>query len=231
MLSRSLGACWLACRLSFRGARQKRVHARLTTRYAREPGIHNPGPWLWIPSSDASYLQDIFGYAFRRRGLPHHVRCGHRRLLFRISAQRSHDRGLCGRHADRGGGDLADIPGARRPSDAPSYAPWARNSFLFFGIFLATGVALGALLRKAVNETVGTRVGIADRLAGSTLGAVRIGLVAVVMVLIFDRLIPPDREPAFLRGSQLRPILSMGLKSLPPETTAFIDQLKKERRM
>jgi hypothetical protein len=51
------------------------------------------------------------------------------------------------------------------------------------------------------------------------------------MVLVFDRLIPPDREPAFLRGSQLRPILSkagqMGLKSLPPETTAFIDQLKK----
>ena len=55
------------------------------------------------------------------------------------------------------------------------------------------------------------------------------------MVLIFDRLIPPDREPAFLRGSQLRPMLSkagqMGVKSLPPETTAFIDQLKKDRRM
>ena len=28
---------------SFRRARQKRVHARLTTRYAREPGIHNHG--------------------------------------------------------------------------------------------------------------------------------------------------------------------------------------------
>ena len=114
-------------------------------------------------------------------------------------------------------------------------APWARNSLLFFGIFLVIGVALGALLRMAVNETVGARIGIPDRLAGSVLGAVRIGLVAVVMVLIFDRLIPSDREPAFLRGSQLRPVLSMagqmGLKSLPAETTAFIDQLKKDRRM
>jgi membrane protein required for colicin V production len=126
-------------------------------------------------------------------------------------------------------------PALAGQSDAPSYAPWARNSFLFFGMFLATGVALGALLRMAVNETVGTRIGIADRIAGSALGAVRVGLVAVVMVLVFDRLIPPDREPAFLRGSQLRPMLSMaaqmGLKSLPPETVAFIDQLKKNRRM
>jgi membrane protein required for colicin V production len=116
-----------------------------------------------------------------------------------------------------------------------SNAPWARNSLLFFGIFLVTGFVLGALLRLAVSETVGPRVNIADRLAGSVLGAVRIGLVAVMMVLIFDQLIPADREPAFLRGSQLRPILSMagrkGLKSLPPETTAFIDQLKKDRRL
>ena len=119
--------------------------------------------------------------------------------------------------------------------NAPLNAPWARNSLLFFGIFLVIGVVLGALLRMAVNETVGSRIGIPDRLAGSVLGAVRIGLVAVIMVLIFDRLIPPDREPAFLRGSQLRPMLSMagqmGLKSLPPETTAFIDQLKKDRRL
>ncbi len=126
-------------------------------------------------------------------------------------------------------------PALAGQSASLSHSPWARNSFLFFGIFLVIGVVLGAPLRLAVSETIGPRISIADRLAGSLLGAVRIGLVAVVMVLVFDRLIPPDREPAFLRGSQLRPILSkagqMGLKSLPPETTAFIDQLKKERRM
>ena len=48
-------------------------------------------------------------------------------------------------------------------------------------------------------------------------------------------LIPPGRDVSFLRGSQLRPLLStagqMGLKSLPPETTAFIDQLRRERRL
>ena len=114
-------------------------------------------------------------------------------------------------------------------------APWANNSVLLFGIFLVTGIVFGALARMAVSETVGARIGIADRLAGSALGAVRIALVAVLMVLIFDQLIPADREPAFMRGSQLRPTLSMaarlGLKSLPPETTAFIDQLKKDRRL
>src|ERR1700676_5374545 len=56
----------------------------------------------------------------------------------------------------------------------------AGNPTLFFGIFLV---------------------------AGSVLGVVRIVLVAVTMVLIFDRIIPPDRQPAFLAGSRLKPIL------------------------
>jgi membrane protein required for colicin V production len=38
-----------------------------------------------------------------------------------------------------------------------------------------------------------------------------------------------------LTGSRLRPILSiaghMGLNSLPPDITAYIDQLKKDRQM
>jgi membrane protein required for colicin V production len=111
----------------------------------------------------------------------------------------------------------------------------AGNPLLFFGVFLVAGIVLGKLLRTALNETVGPRVSMPDRLAGSMLGAVRIVLVAVTMVLIFDRIIPPDRQPAFLAGSRLRPILSIagqqGLKSLPPEVTAFIDQLKKARRI
>jgi membrane protein required for colicin V production len=113
--------------------------------------------------------------------------------------------------------------------------PAAQNPLLFFGLFLAAGIVFGALLRTAVSETVGTRISLPDRLAGSALGAVRIVLVAVTMVLIFDRIIPADRQPAFLSGSQLRPILltagQKGLKSLPPDVTAFIDQLKRERRI
>jgi membrane protein required for colicin V production len=62
---------------------------------------------------------------------------------------------------------------------------------------------------------------------------IRIALVAVLLVLVFDRLIPPGREPDFLRGSRLRPTLSLagqlGLRTLPPDALAFIDRLKKER--
>ena len=113
--------------------------------------------------------------------------------------------------------------------------PAVQNPLLFFGVFLVAGIVLGALLRTAISETIGPRVGLLDRFAGSVLGAVRIGLVAVTMVLIFDRIIPADRQPAFLAGSQLRPILLIagqkGLKSLPPDVTAYIDRLKKDRRI
>jgi len=118
---------------------------------------------------------------------------------------------------------------------AKSPAPWMQNSLLFMAVFLITGFVLGALFRFTISDSVGPSIGWADRLAGSTFGAVRAVLVAVMLVLVFDRLIPPDREPAFLVGSQLRPILSVagqrGLKSLPPETAELIDQLRRERRM
>ncbi len=114
-------------------------------------------------------------------------------------------------------------------------APEVQNPLVFFGILLVTGFLLGTLMRTAIRETVGPRISLPDRFAGSVLGAVRIGLVAVTLVLIFDRIIPSDRQPAFLSGSQLRPILlkvgQNGLKSLPPDVTAFIDQLKKAQRI
>ena len=96
------------------------------------------------------------------------------------------------------------------------------------------GIGLSALLRVALEESAGPNHGLADRLAGAALGAVRIALVAVTIVLVFDRMIPPGREPAYLVGSHLRPLLSVageyGLKSLPPETTAFIDRFKARAR-
>lgn len=111
----------------------------------------------------------------------------------------------------------------------PQAQPWA----VLCGIFLLAGMVLSALLRMAVSALVGPRVSIPDRLAGALLGAVRIGLLAVVLVLIFDRIIPAGREPAFLSGSQLRPLLTLagqqGLKSLPPEVAEFIDRLKREQ--
>jgi len=101
------------------------------------------------------------------------------------------------------------------------------------GSFLVIGFVLGALLRLAISEMVGPTISIPDRLAGAILGAVRIGLLAVLIVVIFDRVIPAGREPAFLIGSQWRPVLSQagqaGLKSLPPDIVNYIDRLKRAR--
>jgi len=114
-------------------------------------------------------------------------------------------------------------------------APAAQNSLLFFAIFLITGMVLGKLARMALDETIGSEAGIGDRLAGALLGAARVGLVAVTLVLIFDQLVPADRQPVYLAGSQLRPFLSAagqsGFKSLPPDVAAYIDRLKKARQI
>jgi membrane protein required for colicin V production len=60
-------------------------------------------------------------------------------------------------------------------------------------------------------------------------------MVATTLVLVFDRIVPPDRQPKFLQGSQLRPLLSLagqtGFRSLPPEVADMIDRLKQERRI
>ncbi|MCF8476554.1 MAG: CvpA family protein [Pseudolabrys sp.] len=111
--------------------------------------------------------------------------------------------------------------------------PPAQLSLAFFGVFFVIGLVLAALLRGAVGEIAGPRIGPADRAAGALLGALRILLLAVLMVLVFERIIPPGREPAFLTESRLRPILSQagqqGLRKLPPDVTDFIDRLKRER--
>ena len=111
----------------------------------------------------------------------------------------------------------------------------SQNSLLFFGIFLIVGMGLGKLARMALDDAIGSQPGIGDRLGGAALGAVRVGLVAITFVLIFDQLVPAQRQPAFLNGSQLRPLFSaagqMGFKSLPPDVTATIDRLKQERQI
>jgi membrane protein required for colicin V production len=105
---------------------------------------------------------------------------------------------------------------------------------IFFGVFVLLGVAIAAGFNAAIDEMSGADISLADRLAGSMLGMVRVGLIAVTAVLVLDRIVPPGREPAFLAGSQLRPLFSLaaqwGLKSLPPETASFIDQIKSRRQ-
>jgi membrane protein required for colicin V production len=126
----------------------------------------------------------------------------------------------------------------------PTIAPFLISQFqmssarilaVAFAIFVVLGMVLSALLRRVVSMVVGPQASLPDRLCGAVLGAVRIGLLAVLLVLIFDRMIPPGRDPPFLADSRLRPILSKagqaGLKSLPPEVEDFIDRLRRARRI
>jgi membrane protein required for colicin V production len=117
----------------------------------------------------------------------------------------------------------------------PLGPPQLQNSLMFFAIFLVAGIVLGSLLRMAVNDAIGSEIGLGDRLGGAALGAVRVMLIAITMVLIFDRLIPADLQPGYLVGSKLRPLLSaagqQGFKALPPDLTDYIDQLKRTHRI
>ena len=126
------------------------------------------------------------------------------------------------------------------PKLAP-YAPVLPSSvgggvgLSFFLLLIVIGAVLAALLRRSVDAAVGENVNLPDRIAGAALGAMRILLLAVLMVLVFDRLVSPKRQPGWLTQSQLRPTLSslgqQGLRSLPPDLTARIDQLRKEHRL
>jgi membrane protein required for colicin V production len=111
----------------------------------------------------------------------------------------------------------------------------AQNSLVFFGAFLLSGIVLGSVLRMAINDMIGHEIGIGDRLGGALLGAVRVGLIAVTLVLIFDQLVPANMQPAYMTGSQLRPLLSLaaqkGVKSLPPDVTATIEQWKRAHQL
>ncbi len=80
---------------------------------------------------------------------------------------------------------------------------------MFVILFLAAGILLSAILRYAVSQVVGQRVSLPNRLAGAMPSAVRVALLPVVLVLVFDRIIPAGRDRRFLADSRLRPILSV----------------------
>lgn len=113
--------------------------------------------------------------------------------------------------------------------------PWGRNSLVFFAIFLMFGIFFGYLLKLAVSDTFGADIHVADRCAGAALGALRVFLIGVTLVLILERIIPPAQQPSFLTASAVRPSLSYvgqsGLRSLPPEVASYIDRLKQQKRL
>jgi|SRR5690348_2261703 len=106
-------------------------------------------------------------------------------------------------------------------------------SVMPFLMLVIVAMILGALMRGAVRGVTGGHMLLADRMLGAALGVLRIGLVAVAFVLMLERMVPPGREPDWLKGSQLRPYLSaagaQGLRVLPPQALDYIDRFKRER--
>ena len=130
---------------------------------------------------------------------------------------------------------LGLVPLVSPQLDGQHALPFGQNSGLFFGVFLVTGMVLGKLACLALDDIIGPQAGIADRLGGAALGAVRVGLIAITVVLIFDQLVPANMQPAFMAGSKLRSPLSaagqLGVRSLPLDLMAAIDRLKKDRHI
>src|SRR6185369_7854586 len=101
---------------------------------------------------------------------------------------------------------LASLVSTSSATTLASQAP--QNSPVLFGIFLLTGIMMAKFARMALEDAIGPDAGIGDRLAGAALAIVRTGLVAVTFVMTFDQLSSSGRQPAYLAGSQLRPLLS-----------------------
>jgi membrane protein required for colicin V production len=107
------------------------------------------------------------------------------------------------------------------------------NSVSYVPVVLVIVIAmvLGALMRGAVGAAAG-RMGLIDRMLGAMLGAFRIGLLAVLLVMIFERIIPAGSEPDWFKQSQVRPYLSaagaQGLRALPPQISEQIDRFKRQ---
>lgn len=117
------------------------------------------------------------------------------------------------------------------PANGKAVSLFAQNGLVFAGVFLFSGIALGKLARLAVDDATG-HAGPVDRLCGAMLGAARVGLIAVTIVLVFERIVPSPLQPQWLAGSKLRPFLSAagqkGFSSLPPDLAATIDRLKQQ---
>jgi len=122
-----------------------------------------------------------------------------------------------------------------QPTNGRFVAEFAQNGLVFFGVFLFAGMALGALLRAAIDDATGSEAGIVDRLCGAALGAARVGLIAITIVLVLDQFTPIGAQPQWLAGSKLRPWLlaagQRGFSSLPPDIAAVIDRLKRVRQI
>lgn len=119
------------------------------------------------------------------------------------------------------------------PHLPPQMSSMGQSGELFFWLLLAFGLGIGVLMRSAVASVAGEDITAADRISGALLGAVRVGLVAIFIVLVFERIIPQYRMPPWYAQSKLRPVLAnvgqQALRKLPNDVSAYIDRVVRER--
>jgi membrane protein required for colicin V production len=132
---------------------------------------------------------------------------------------------------------LAAAPALSAWLNAQRFLPPERMQLLIsvmpFLVLVIVAMILGALMRGAVSGVTGGHMALADRVLGAVLGVARIGLLAIAFVLILERMVPADREPDWLKQSQVRPYLSaagaQGLRALPPDAIEFVERFKRDR--
>jgi len=75
--------------------------------------------------------------------------------------------------------------------------PTLQTWIVVVAIFIVTGALISALLRLTASGIAGRNITVPDRIGGAALGAFRVAMLAIMLVLVFDRMIPPEREPLF----------------------------------
>ena len=97
--------------------------------------------------------------------------------------------------------------------------PTPQTWIVVVAIFIVTGALISALLRLTVSGIAGRNVTVPDRIAGAALGAVRFAMLAIMLVLVFDRMMFPQRlavaASALIGGTVRNTVASTGSRRLP----------------
>ena len=65
---------------------------------------------------------------------------------------------------------------------------WSQTFLIFLLVLLVAGLVIGHLLKLSIRETFGNNVDALDRLVGAGFGAVRVGMIALIVLLV-ERLV------------------------------------------
>jgi membrane protein required for colicin V production len=68
--------------------------------------------------------------------------------------------------------------------------PTPQTWIVVVAIFIVTGALISVVLRLIVSGVAGRNVSVPDRIGSAALGAFRVAMLAIMLVLVFDRIVP-----------------------------------------